>query len=96
MPNLLQNPPISIALPPVGIEAAAIANKAEAAVSSYTSGKVIEDYVSDNVINPLKQGILKLGLLYLGSLFVIVGLILLAINSNAGQKVVAVAGKSIK
>lgn len=93
---LLQNPPISIALPPVGIQTAgeSISEIAET-VDDYTSGKVVEDYVSDNFIAPLKEGVLKIALIYLGGFFIGIGLILLAVNSTIGKKAVKVASAGV-
>ena len=56
------------------------------AVSDFTSGKVVEDYVSDNIITPLRDTAVTIALLYAGMLFVIVGLLLLALNTSVGQK----------
>lgn len=87
MADLLQNPPVSIALPNVGI----LANEAEIITETggdYTSGKVVEDYIAENYLMPIKDSLVKGFLLWYGVLFVLVGLILVAINSNTGKAVI--------
>lgn len=92
MPDLLQNPPVSIALPNVGILGAEDEVIADT-VGDYTSGKVVEDYIAENYLTPLRDSLVKGFLLWYGVLFVLVGLILVALNSNAGKTVIRTVTK---
>lgn len=56
-------------------------------VLDYSSGKVVEDYISENYIEPIKGTIIKGSLIFVGVLFLLVGLILLAINSQTGKEI---------
>jgi len=86
----LQGGPISIILPQSNPDVINKENEAARKVvdvaASFDSGKVVEDYVSDNIIKPLRDSVIELSLLYAGAAFVIVGLILLALKTNTGSK----------
>lgn len=95
--GLRYNPPVSIILPSGAvIEGTARGGEMiSEIVSDYTSGKVVEDYVSDNIITPLRDTALKFALVYTGFIFILVGLIILALNTTIGKTAVSTATRGV-
>lgn len=83
-----------ITTPSIIVPGTTIMKRAVEATAAYTSGKVVDDYISDNIITPLRDTAVTISLLYAGALFILVGIVLLALNTNAG-KVAAKKGVSV-